>query len=97
MPQFYGLYGLAGMLLFPVVFLLATWLSLRVWRIRPGVLAMLIGLVVLVVGAKTHAISGFEKYGVTLIFNSMTDIYLGVLLCLAGYDGRLLSVLDKEA
>jgi hypothetical protein len=84
------IYGLAGMLAFPLVFLLASLLTARVRRIRPGIYCILLGFLAMLFGSYVAGMLGKEGLGYFLIANGSADMMLGALLLLAGKDGVLL-------
>ncbi|NOZ59977.1 MAG: hypothetical protein GXO66_10470 [Euryarchaeota archaeon] len=82
-------YGIAGLLAFPLVLLLASFLTARVRRIRPGIYCVLLGFLALLTGAHLAG-AGHERLGYFLLSNGSADMTLGALLLLAGKDGVLL-------
>jgi hypothetical protein len=82
--------GILGIAAFPAVLFLASLLTARVKRIRPGLYCMLIGLVVLFPGLYVSTSLGHETLGYFLLGNGVADLLLGLLFILIGKDGMLL-------
>ena len=88
-----SLYGLAGMLAFPAVLFIASLLTAKVRRIRPGIYCILLGFAALVSGSYLAGGLGYLELGYFLMGNGSADMLLGALLLLAGRDGILLRLL----
>lgn len=90
MPFSEPLFGVLGIVAFPGVLFLASLLTARVKRIRPGLYCMLIGVLVLFPGLYISMSLGHEMLGYFLLGNGVADLLLGLLFILIGKDGMLL-------
>lgn len=90
MPPSGLIFGIIGLGAFPAVLFLASFLTARVKRIRPGLYCMIIGLLILFPGFYVATTLGYAQLGYFLFGNGVADLFLGLLFMLMGKDGMLL-------
>lgn len=83
-------FGLLGIVAFPGVLFIASLLTAKVKRIRPGLYCMIIGILVLFPGMYISTSLGHNLLGYFLLGNGVADLLLGLLFILIGKDGMLL-------
>lgn len=90
MPPSEYIFGLLGLAAFPVVLFIASYLTARVKRIRPGIYCIIIGVLLLYPGVYIAAALDSNFLNYFLLGNGMADLLLGLIFIFVGKDGMLL-------